>query len=200
MYALHPTKSKLIDTVVSMLDEMDVAELQVEQVLERSGVSKGSMYHHFTDFAHLIEAAHVRRFSRMIDASIASLADVMSSARNKSEMLRGLQQVTRNTQRPELAPLRFERARALALAEHHPRMRDAMASEQQRLTTAISDIVREAQSKGWVRSEFDPQVLAVFIQAYTLGKIVDDIVEDHMDPERWASFVDLVVERVFATD
>ena len=43
MYGTHPTKSKLIQTVATMLDEMDVADLQVEQVLERSGISKGSL-------------------------------------------------------------------------------------------------------------------------------------------------------------
>lgn len=200
MYATHPTKAKLIETVMAMLDEMDVAELQVEQVLERSGISKGSMYHHFVDFAHLIESAHVRRFSRMIDASIASLVEVMSTAHSRDEMIEGLRRVTRNTQRPELFASRFERARALALAEHHPRMRAAMAAEQSRLTGAITDIVRESQSKGWVRSDLDPHVLAVFIQAYTLGKIVDDIVEDQMDPEQWTLLINSIVDRVLAAD
>lgn len=200
MYGTHPTKSKLIQTVVEMLDALDVADLQVDQVLERSGVSKGSLYHHFEDFSHLIEAAHVHRFARMIDRSIASLAEVLVGSPSKEAMIAGLKQVTRNTQRQELAALRFERARALALAEHQPRMRKAMAAEQARLTAAITDISRDAQSKGWVRADLDPQVLAVFIQAYTLGKIVDDISEDKMDPERWADLIDEIVERVLVTE
>lgn len=200
MYGTHPTKSKLIQTVVEMLDALDVADLQVDQVLERSGVSKGSLYHHFEDFSHLIEAAHVHRFARMIDRSITSLAEVLVGSPSKEAMIAGLKQVTRNTQRQELATLRFERARALALAEHQPRMRKAMAAEQARLTAAITDISRDAQSKGWVRADLDPQVLAVFIQAYTLGKIVDDISEDKMDPERWAELIDEIVERVLVTE
>lgn len=200
MYGTHPTKSKLIQTLVEMLDETDVADLQVEQVLERSGVSKGSLYHHFEDFSHLIEAAHVNRFSRMIDRSIASLAEVLVRSSSKAAMVAGLKEVTRNTQRQEISALRFERARALALAEHQPRMRRAMAAEQARLTDAIADIARDAQSKGWIRADLDPQVLAVFIQAYTLGKIVDDISEDKMDPDRWADLIDEIVERVLVTD
>ena len=183
-----------------MLDELDVADLQVDQVLDRSGVSKGSMYHHFTDFAHLIEAAHVQRFARMVDASIEALASVMSAARSRVEMIDGLKHVTRQTQRRELAPLRFERARALALAEHHPRMRDALAHEQARLTNALTDLSREAQEKGWVRKDVDPKVLAVFIQAYTLGKIVDDISADPMDIDSWIWLIDEVVERALAID
>ena len=200
MLRTHPTKSKLIDTVAAMLDEIAVDDLQVDQVLERSGVSKGSMYHHFTDFSHLIEAAHIARFSRMIDASIDSLANVMSSSRNRADMIEGLRQVTRNTQRPELAASRFERARALALTEHHPRMRDAMAAEQHRLTESIADLCREAQEKGWVRKDLDPKVAAVFIQAYTLGKVVDDVTEDPMDPDGWLWLIDEIVSKVFAID
>ena len=200
MYATHPTKSKLIEAVVSMLDTMDVDDLQVDQVLERSGVSKGSMYHHFTDFAHLIEAAHVYRFSRMIDASIEALVAVMSSSRSRDEMVEGLKKVTRSTQRPELAALRFERARALALAENRHRMREAMAAEQGRLTDAITDICREGQEKGWVRKQLDPRALAVFIQAYTLGKIVDDLAPAPMEPDSWIHLIDDIVERVIAVD
>lgn len=200
MYGTHPTKTKLIVTVAGMLDEMDVADLQVDDVLERSGVSKGSLYHHFTDFAHLIEAAHVYRFARMIDRSIDSLTEVMTSSSSKEEMRAGLQRVTRNTQQPELAVLRFERARALGLAEHQPRMREAMASEQQRLTTAIADVVREAQAKQWIRADVDPVALAVFIQAYTLGKLVDDIASEQMNPDAWVSLIDDVVARVLLAE
>ena len=123
----------------------------------------------------------------------------MSSA-NKEEMRAGLQRVTRNTQRPDLAAARFERARALALAEHQPRMREVMAAEQARLTGAIADIVREAQLKGWVRPDLNSNVLAVFIQAYTLGKVVDDIVTEPMDAEAWVLFIDSIVERVLMVD
>lgn len=200
MYGTHPTKGKLIQTVVTMLDEMDVADLQVDHVLERSGVSKGSLYHHFEDFAHLIEAAHVQRFVRMIDRSVTALADVLVGAPSKQAMVDGLKRVTRDTQAQELSWLRFERARALSLAEHQPRMREAMAVEQARMTAAIADIAREAQSKGWIRSDLDPMVLAVFIQAYTLGKIVDDISAQHVDQERWVGFIDDIVERVLLTD
>lgn len=200
MYATHPTKSKLIQTVVDMLDAMDVAELQVDQVLERSGVSKGSLYHHFEDFSHLIEAAHVFRFGRMIDRSITSLAEVLVGSPSKHAMVEGLKQVTRETQTRSLAWLRFERARALALAEHQPRMRTAMAAEQARLTSAIADIAREAQSKGWIRQEVDPMVIAVFIQAYTIGKIVDDISSEPVDEVRWAGFIDEIVEKVLLAD
>lgn len=200
MYGTHPTKNKLIETVVRMLDTQDVSEIQVDQVLDQSGVSKGSLYHHFEDFAHLIEAAHVHRFARMIDRSISSLADVLVGSPSKAAMIEGLRQVTRSTQRPELSAIRFERARALALAEHQPRMRQAMAAEQSRLTAGITDITRDAQLKGWIRADLDPQVLAVFIQAYTLGKIVDDIADVQMDAERWAGLIDEIVERVLITD
>ena len=200
MYGGHPTKLKLITTVATMLDELDVSDIQVEQVLERSGISKGSLYHHFVDFAHLIEAAQIHRFVRMVDRSIDSLATVLAQSTSKEQMREGLRRVTEATQRAERAPSRFERARALALAEHQPRMRAAMAQEQARLTSAIADICRDAQAKGWIRPDLDPQVVSVFIQAYTLGKVVDDIVTEPMDHLGWIKLIDDVVVRVLLAD
>ena len=41
----HPTKETLIATVVAMLDEKALEDIRSEDVLEVSGISKGSLYH-----------------------------------------------------------------------------------------------------------------------------------------------------------
>ena len=46
----HPTKAKLIETVVELLDQHPVEAITLDQILEMSKISKGSMYHHFADF------------------------------------------------------------------------------------------------------------------------------------------------------
>jgi hypothetical protein len=62
--------------------------------------------------------------------------------------------------------------------------------EQQRLTDALADLVREAQVKGWFRSDFPPHVVAVFVQAYTLGRVLDEIAESPVDNTEWVAFID----------
>ena len=57
----------MIETVVNLLQTQSVDEINSDQVLEISGISKGSMYHHFEDFSDLIEHAQVARFASFVD-------------------------------------------------------------------------------------------------------------------------------------
>jgi hypothetical protein len=66
-----------------------------------------------------------------------------------------------------------------------------------RLTDALIDLIEEARNKGLYASDFDARAGAVFVQAYTLGKMVDDFVDEKMDPEAWYQLIDIVVDRIF---
>jgi len=54
-----------------------------------------------------------------------------------------------------------------------------------------------AQQKGFVNHDFEPRTGAVFIQAYTLGKVVDDITQVHMDDQDWERLIGTVLRKVF---
>jgi hypothetical protein len=59
-------------------------------------------------------------------------------------------------------------------------------------------LVREAQAKGWLSSDVDAHVLAVFIQAYTLGQIVNDVTDNGMSRDAWVMLIDRIVTRALA--
>ena len=193
----HPTRERLIDTMTSLLDEKAPEAIIVDEVLSVSGISKGSLYHHFEDFSDLLEMAYLRRFAAFVDASSASIAEVIATSTSRDEMLTRLREITRRTQSPELAGLRLERIRAIGLAGGNERFRLRLAVEQQRLTDALADLVRESQAKGWFRSDFPPHVIAVFVQAYTLGRVLDEIAEEPVDNEQWVAFIDHVLAASF---
>jgi AcrR family transcriptional regulator len=194
---MHPTKERLILTTVELMGGEHPDKVHVDQVLAESGISKGSLYHHFQDFSDLIESALIYRFSANVDRNIDAITNLVTSARSREEFFRGLGQVTAMTQGAELAPIRFERARALGIAGNSDRFRVKLGAEQQRVTDALTDLFREAQSKGWMNSEFDPRAAAVFIQSYTLGKVVDDVTPDPMSHEAWIALIGRITEKVF---
>jgi hypothetical protein len=72
-----------------------------------------------------------------------------------------------------------------------------LAEEQTRLTDALIDLINEARNKGLYASDFDAHAGAVLVQAYTLGMIVDDFVDNQMEPEAWYELIDKVVDKVF---
>ena len=112
--AFHPTKRLLVETAAKLLESKAPSEVLAEEVLEISGVSKGSLYHHFEDLQDLVETAQVYRYSKWIDASIDYLTNNVVTARSKDELRKALRNLTMLTQSDERMDARAERARALA--------------------------------------------------------------------------------------
>ena len=195
--SLHPTKQTLIDTVVTLMDTQPAMEVNSDQVLEISGISKGSLYHHFEDFPELVEHAMVARFARFVDNSVVMLKGVIASAKTRADLVEGLKKVTRATQAQELTRHRSERVTAIAKAIRIPRMKALLGEEQERLTDALADLFRESVERGWGDPTLDPRIVGVMVQAYTIGKIVDDITPTRMDAENWNQAIDSVLDKVF---
>lgn len=194
---IHPTKEKLLKAVDQLLETQPLESITVEQLLKSCGVSKGSLYHHFTDFPALLEMSLVRSFATSVNQSIAVISKVVAQSSSKEDFFRSLVKVTVKTQAVEQRATRFKRARIIVMAERNAQLSQVLAVEQQRLTTALMEQIAQAQKNGWVNKEIDPQAGAVLIQAYTLGKIVDDLSQTPMSPENWNQLITRLAERVF---
>ncbi len=187
--ATHPTKTRLIETTAELLENQFPQDIQVDEILEKSGISKGSLYHHFEDLGELLESAQVFRYSTWVDRSIGLIVPVLSSVKTRDEIIEGLRVLTKYTQSAEYRATRFSRARTLANSESSDRFRKALGIEQERLTAALEDLVAEAKNKGLFKAHLNARVIAIFIQSYTLGKIVDDIVPEPVLQEKWDDFI-----------
>jgi len=198
MDLLHPTKRALITTVLEQLKTLKPSELTSELVLEKSGISKGSLYHHFEDFDDLIETAQVIRYAAYVDQSIHLLTKVFQTANSRDQMITELKKITRFTQSPDLMPQRMDRVTSISLANNNPRMLKKMNAEQDRLNGAISDVFREAAERGWVSKEIAMHAGALFIQGYTLGIVLNDVSGKKLEPEAWNELIDLFLEKIVA--
>lgn len=195
----HPTKAKLIDATVQLLGELPRDQISSELILSTSGISKGSMYHHFEDLDHLIEHAMLLRYTNWVDVSIAVMSDILINGKNAEDIYEQLTAVTKRTQDPAMKTERLYRAEVLAMAAASPRLARNLRDQQQRLTDSLTDLIREVQELGYYKKEFDPHVIAVFIQAYTLGKVVDDFSDNPMNPDSWNFLINSVIKKVLST-
>jgi len=191
----HPTRESLLSTAVDLLDTKSPEQITVDDVLTESGISSGSLYHHFGDLNALIDAAMVVRFARGVDWSIDVLGQAMGQARDRKDLAARLHQVTLQTQSPERRDVRAERVRAIARATTSPRFREALAPEQTRLTSGIAEVWSGLQERGLVSESIDPQAGSLFIQAYTLGLVLNDVSDDPIPFNAWIAMIDVVVSR-----
>lgn len=194
---MHPTAEKLIQTVSSMLDSEHPHEILVDEVLRQSGVNRGSLYHFFGDFPSLVRMTLLRRFSANVAADGVAMRDVANAATSKEEYWSKIVELSALTQVTNRAPMRLERARLISLATSDEEFAHALASEQQRVTDALAEAIAIAQDKGWVDARLNPQAIAVFLQAYSLGRSVDDVSERNISNVDWQQVVEAAI-RAFA--
>lgn len=190
---VHPTAQKLVDTVSAMLDGSDPNELLVDDVLKASGISRGSLYHHFGDFPGLIETTLLKRFSSNVDADAAALKQVASESISKEDYWNRIRELSYQTQLPARASIRAERARLIGLAISGGAFARALAQEQDRMTQGMADAISLAQQKGWVNQQISPQAISVFLQAYSLGRAVDDVADSQLKNDEWIHLIENVL-------
>ena len=185
----HPTKVHLTEAAATLIDELGSQGFTVEQLLEKSNISKGSLYHHFEDFHDVIMQAQVLRFARYVEDDITALTNVLLAASSREDMFGRLDQISRATHDPARSGRRADRIEILAGARHSEKMKNALGPTQARLTGAIADLVREMKAKEFVSENLDPGSVAVFIQAYSLGLIVNDVSNEPIDLEEWHAMI-----------
>jgi len=193
----HPTKSKLIEAATALLKKYKSGEISVEMVLAESNISKGSLYHHFESLDDLIEMAFLARYAKWVDINVATMSHILVNAKSSKDIYSGLVEVTERSQDRNLSKERFFRAETLAKANSSPRFAKKLQDLQQQLTDSLTDLIREAQEKNYYDKSNDPKAVAVFIQAYTLGKIVDDMSSNQVNQENYNSLINKIIKEVF---
>jgi len=190
---IHPTKVRLTEAAASLIDEFGSQGFTVEQLLEASNISKGSLYHHFEDFHDVIMLAQVQRFARYVEEDIEALTRVLLAASSREDMFDRLDLISRATHDAARSVRRADRIEILAGARHSEKMKTALAPTQAHLTGAIADLVREMKAKGFVSEDLDATAVAVFIQAYSLGLIVNDVSSEPIDMDQWHAMISRMV-------
>lgn len=195
----HPTRQKLIDAATELMQEFALEAITTDMVLAHSGISKGSLYHHFEDLADLVETVLISQFSRIVDENAIFLRNTIENAQNSAEILASLRSLTEVLQAAERRSARVNRARLIVFSHDNPRLAKKLADEQNRLTSAYRDTIKLGIKRGLVRPDINPFAMAVFIQSFTLGKLIDDIAHDHVPQAAWVDLVMNVINELVLT-
>jgi AcrR family transcriptional regulator len=149
-------------------------------VLESSSVSHGSLYHHFRDFGDLIEQAAVSLYERGLNESIVALTAMLESS-DAADFRSRAEGLILHVHSPDRRKFRMDRIEIIGLSQHRPRLAERLAQAQQHHLDTQCALFAEFQQRGWMRSDLDPMAMNIFTSGVTLGRIVDDIAERHVD-------------------
>lgn len=196
--SLHPTRKKLTETWLQLSDEVGQENVTVDDLLKRSGVSKGSLYYHFVDYDDLIAAALAERYAEGVDRSVSQCDALLQRCATREDFLAGIRLLVEQTSGPKTAHFRLARAQIIGMCASNAALRTRIADEQRRMSGTIEAMLAEAQARSWLRPDLNVAAAALLVQAYTFGKVIDDIALEPIDETAWLDLISDLFESFLA--
>ena len=165
----------------------------VEQLLSTSGISKGSLYHHFEDFVDLVECVQVRIFTEYVELDISAIQRALDAATDREKFFNLISLITRTAVQPQRSISRIQRARIISATQGRERFAARIGHEQKLLNDQMTRAISVGQERGWISPHFDAQALAIFVQGYAFGLILNDVAKERVEPEELAAVIDSVI-------
>ncbi len=197
---VHPTREKLIAAMAKLLETRHPESIKVDEVLAESGISSGSLYHHFEDLADLIDNAMIAQFAAYADRNIESLVELTDKARDRGSLAALLGAYNAVQVAPDRAAARTMRVQVVARAATDERFRSLFLAEQDRIIAAVADIAREFQSRGLIDSSLDPTAIAMFFSIHNVGLVLNDLASDPAKPDALLTLMSRFVAGVMIAD
>ena len=194
-----PDLDAIIEVAIELVLRHGDSGFRIEELIERTGISKSSLYLHFGDRDGLVglalSTAFLRDIRNNVDDAAVLLADV-KSRKQMEEAIPQLVELALNT--PDAA--RWQRVMVLASARNRPEMMKRVSEGQTMVNTAIEELVRGLQNSGAVRIDLDAREIGVLIQTAIIGRIFRDIDSEITaeDLDKWRAILVSVYEGILA--
>jgi len=176
---------RAIAVVEEILDEGGEASLRLAEVSRRSGVSIGSLYHHFESREGLIRAARERQYFQSLPTDAVEIAQLLQRSSTPQQFAEELELIVRETQSPDRASSRLRRVELIGAAASRPELLASIREAQTMIMDYGQALGIAVRDRGWLREGIEPRTLALFVQAVTLGRVLGDLDKAGVDEDAW---------------
>lgn len=194
-----PRKTPNLDEVVAVAIELLLKHgeggFRIEDVIERTGISKSSLYLHFGDRDGLIGAAYVEQFTTDTNRNISQAISVFEDIKT-IEQLEAVLPLFVGAVANIPHTVRWNRVDVLSAARHRPEFMTRIVEAQTRLNSALTEALSAQQELGNVRKDLSAREMAVLIQGVSFGRVFRDLDSkmDRDDLKDWSELALAVYE------
>jgi AcrR family transcriptional regulator len=175
-----------IEATAELLDRLPEQQVTLEAIRLRSGVSQGSLSHHFGGRNGVIAAANVERYARTCAADEQFLGQLEGTFSTTVSFVTTMLDLIDHMLSPERRTVRWLRMSAVAAALHDPSLTDALSAHYTSLTSRMAALVEDAQRHGVCGSEHDARTIALLLTMQAQGLVLDDLAGTDVTPQAWS--------------
>lgn len=184
--ARHPTAQALVEAAIAEIEEHGEGLVRIGDILERSGVSSGSLYHHFGGKEALLQEATVERYVRAISYGLGRVTESISKVQTKADVIAFLTDELQRLDAPELVEQRRQRISALGSAARQPEVLAEIGRRQAELFEASGAMVDKVlKERGLINPDLNSRAFAAWFFALLLDRFILDIDPEEGADEDW---------------
>ena len=196
--ARKDSRAELIDVAIDIIQTQGIDALRIEDVCERVGVSKGSLYWHFSDREGLIREALLEQLYRLGDEQLGVFSDAVDTAATRDEYLVRLAGAFVDPFDKAQVEARWQRLEMITTTRRDPKLAAIMEEIQRRHHRYLTDLMEKAAAKGFLRDDVDPAAIAALVTVIGLGSnILGLLGDDGPSPHAWQSSLLALINMLF---
>ena len=163
------TRQRLIELAIIELDKNGLSGFDLDDLLAKSKISKGSLYHHFGSKNGLITAAEVHLLLATYEQGNRLLRLLVENTKNADEFASHMELMVRTATNDESQESRRRRLRAIALAQNNPTLAEKIRINQIEGSNYLAETMQIAVDKGWLRPDINVRAFSYWQQACFLA-------------------------------
>lgn len=179
------TIARILQAAEEEMAEHGFVKFSVDGVIERSGVARSSVYHHFGGRDGLISAVETASTMKSLERGTAEFEKVLEELTSGEEAFALIEFGIRMFRSSENRQRRQRRISTLAAAQSAPAIREVLAKEQRLGSENLARVLAKVKERG-LADPVEPLLgLAYVIQSLLVGRILVDISDDEDLDQQW---------------
>lgn len=159
------------------LKQSGSVNFNLENILRESGVSRGSLYHHFGSRHGLISHCEAQLLKESLKSENELIRLLIESGKSGEELFNMLSGLIRSLGTDSMLNQRARRIRTIAASMEDDNLRAMLADSQIKGSQYLADSYEMAKQRGLIKPKVDIETIVYLTQAMFLGRILVDITD-----------------------
>lgn len=179
------TIERILEVAESEMSQFGLADFNLDRVIEKAGVARSSVYHHFGGRNGLIAALETSSTMRSLERGMAQFDSMLNDLTSGEEAFAFIELGIRLFGSQENRQLRQRRITSLAACQSASAIREVLAKDQRWGTEVFARVLEKSKDRGLCDPVEPFMGLAYVIQSMLVGRILVDISDDPELDRQW---------------
>ena len=181
----NTTRERLLKATAAAIDKGGEGAVRIRDLTKSCNITAPSIYHFFGSREGLIDAAQAFRFSRGQRQLGDAFASAIHQCKNKTQFVELAHRFLATMFALDRRAVRNTRLNVLGNAVNRPDLSKKLAQVQEESNVVVGEALLYAQSKGWVRDDFNTEMFAAWLVGMVNSRRLIEMNGNHPLGEEW---------------